>query len=47
MYRHYILTRFNLRIWTKDKNGRQTQTDEWLKKRFALFETFAFRLVVF
>lgn len=46
MYRHFILTRFNLRIWTKDKNGKQTQTTEWLEKRFDLFETFCFPSVM-
>lgn len=35
---HYILTRFNLRLWTKDKKRNETRTDEWLKKRFDLFE---------
>lgn len=40
MYRHFILTRFNLRLWTKDKHGQQTRTAEWLEKRFNLFETY-------
>ena len=35
---HYILTRFNLRLWTKDKKRNETRTDEWLKQRFELFE---------
>ena len=37
---HYILTRFNLRLWTKDKNRNNTRTEEWLKNRFELFERF-------
>lgn len=37
---HYILTRFNLRLWTKDKNRNHTRTEEWLKNRFELFEKF-------
>ena len=37
---HYILTRFNLRLWTKDKNRNNTRTDEWLINRFELFERF-------
>lgn len=37
---HYILTRFNLRLWTKDKNRNHTRTEEWLKNRFELFEDF-------
>ncbi len=38
----FIITRFNLRLWTKDKHNRTTQSDEWLKQRFELFETFCF-----
>lgn len=37
---HYILTRFNLRLWTKDKHRNNTRTKEWLKNRFELFELF-------
>lgn len=37
---HLILTRFNLRIWAEDKNGNQTFTDEWLRERVILFETY-------
>ncbi|MDR2980585.1 MAG: putative rhamnosyl transferase [Bacteroidales bacterium] len=37
---HFILTRFNIRLWTKDKKKKPTQTDDWLKKRFELFERF-------
>lgn len=40
MYQHFILTRFNLRLWSKDKHNQQTRTNEWLEKRFRLFETF-------
>lgn len=40
MIRHFILTRFNLRLWTKDKKQQPTRTSEWLEKRFQLFETF-------
>lgn len=40
MYRHFILTRFNLALWSKDKNNRDTRTAEWLEQRFQLFETF-------
>lgn len=42
VYRHFILTRFNIRLWSKDKRGQSTQTDEWLKERFELFERFCF-----
>ena len=37
---HYIITRFNLRLWPHDKRGGKTQTAEWLKERFRLFETY-------
>ena len=37
---HYIITRFNLRLWPHDKRGGRTQTAEWLKERFRLFETY-------
>jgi hypothetical protein len=39
-YQHFILTRFNIKLWSKDKNGQSTQTEEWLKQRFDLFETY-------
>lgn len=37
---HFILTRFNLRLWKRDKHNRETQTEEWLEQRFCLFEKF-------
>lgn len=37
---HYILTRFNLRLWRQDKNGSPVRTAEWLEHRFALFERY-------
>ena len=37
---HYIITRFNLRLWAHDKRGRETQTQEWLEERFRLFEAY-------
>ena len=38
--RHYLLTRFNLRLWPHNKVGEETQTEEWLRRRVALFETY-------
>ena len=35
---HFILTRFNLRLWRQDKNGSLVRTAEWLEPRVALFE---------
>ena len=29
--RHYLLTRFNLRLWPHNKVGEETQTEEWLR----------------
>ena len=37
---HFILTRFNLPLWTRDKKNQHTRTEEWLKERFDLFERF-------
>ena len=38
--RHFILTRFNLLLWNKDKGGCPVRTKEWLEHRFALFERY-------
>ncbi len=35
---HFILTRFNLLLWQKDKEGCNVRTVEWLEHRFILFE---------
>lgn len=40
LFRHYLLTRFNIPIWRADKNGAPTLTDEWLQRRFELFDQF-------
>ena len=37
---HFILTRFNIRIWTQDKNRKAVRTADWLKQRFEVFERF-------
>jgi len=37
---HFILTRFNLRIWNQDKNGQSVRTDAWLEQRFDIFEKY-------
>lgn len=40
-YNHFILTRFNLRLWWKEDKAHQTiQTAEWLDERFRLFERY-------
>ena len=38
---HYILTRFNLNLFARDKYGNATLTEEWLENRFQLFETYS------
>ena len=42
MFRHFLVTRFNLRVdsWHHTKNGEKVLTDEWLEKRFYVFENF-------
>ena len=37
---HFILTRFNLHLWRKDKSGSAVRTREWLENRFGLFEKY-------
>ena len=43
---HYILTRFNLCLWTKDKKRNETRTEEWLRQRFNLFEKFCLPSII-
>jgi hypothetical protein len=42
IYRHYVITRFNLRRagWDTTRNGSLVLTEEWLSNRFVLFEKF-------
>ena len=37
---HFILTRFNIRIFTQDKNGKAVRTADWLEHRFEVFERY-------
>lgn len=41
-YKHFVITLFNLQLWTKDKKNISTRTSEWLEKRFKLFESYCF-----
>lgn len=43
---HFFLTRFNLLLWKKDKEGHAVRTKKWLKHRFDLFEHFCLPSVV-
>lgn len=46
LIQHFILTRFNLRLWKHDKNGRTVRSDDWLADRFDVFEKYCFPSVV-
>jgi len=37
---HFLLTRFNILLWKKDKNGDPVRTTKWLEHRFSLFERY-------
>jgi hypothetical protein len=37
---HFLLTRFNILLWKKDKNGDPVRTIKWLEHRFSLFERY-------
>jgi len=37
---HFILTRFNLLLWNKDKKGSKVRTIKWLEHSFTLFEKY-------
>ena len=44
MFQHYLITRFNLKKegWNLSKNNIPVLTEEWLERRFKLFESFCF-----
>lgn len=48
MFKHYLITRFNLRNpdWNVTKNNETLLTDEWMEDRMWLFENFCFPSVV-
>ena len=39
-FQHIILTRFNLLLWDKAKDGQKVRTLKWLEHRFQLFEKY-------
>ncbi|MDU1890627.1 MAG: glycosyltransferase [Dysgonomonas sp.] len=46
-YKHFVITLFNLRrVWLTDKKNKETCTEEWLSKRFDLFDTYCFPSIV-
>ena len=40
--KHIVITRFNLKIWQKDKSNKTTLGEDWMEERFNLFERFCF-----
>ena len=43
---HFLLTRFNILLWSKDKEGNAVRNVKWLEHRFALFERYCLPSVV-
>ena len=43
---HFILTRFNLLLWNKDKKGHKVRTTKWLEQRFSLFDRYCLPSIV-
>jgi len=41
-FKHFIITQFNIRLWDKDKKNVSTYTEEWLSRRFVLFDKYCF-----
>ena len=37
---YFILTRFNILLWNKTKDGKKVRTTKWLEHRFSLFEKY-------
>lgn len=37
---HFILSRFNLLLWSKDREGNKVRSKQWLVHRFDLFEKY-------
>lgn len=46
MLHHFLLTRFNLRLWSKDKTESFINRGAWLARRMELFETYCLPSVV-
>ena len=49
MFKHFILTRFNIKydgIASYDKNKMPVQTEEWLERRFLLFEKYCLPSII-
>lgn len=48
MFKHYLITRFNLRNpnWNKTKNNESLLTDEWMSHRISLFSDFCLPSII-
>ena len=44
--KHFILTRFNIFLWSKDKEGMPVRSKKWLEHRFELFERFCLPSII-
>lgn len=40
--KHFVITLFNLNLYTRDKSLASVHTEEWLEGRFQLFDTYCF-----
>lgn len=46
MFHHFILTRFNIRLFRYDKHGHSIDQGLWIEERLKLFETYALPSVI-
>ena len=48
MFKHLLITRFNLKVetWNKTRNGATVLDKDWMNKRFQIFERFCFPSVL-
>ena len=46
LVRHFILTRFNLFIFNKDKEGHKVRSASWLEHRFKFFERYCLPSII-
>ena len=44
--KHFILTRFNIRLWNQDKFSQSVRSMDWLEQRFEVFEKFCLPSIV-
>ena len=46
LIQNFILTRFNLLLWNKDKEGKKVRSASWLEHRFELFERYCLPSII-